>query len=143
MSAPPKHFFDDRKLNIIVCQLRNNNSQLNANIFNDHLIDFAKCPTCHCNETVDHFLPECCKYTHSRPILINLLLSHPDIYSSITITSNNLLEGNTNLSYDSNCNLCAMCYVMEYIKILKGSINVIIYFFFFITICFFYFLTLS
>ena len=48
--APPKHFlFGDRKLNIIACQLRNSKSQLNANLFNDHLIASAKCPNCSCD----------------------------------------------------------------------------------------------
>ena len=112
--APPKHYsFGNRKENIIICQLRNNKSQLKANLFADHLADSAVCPYCDNNETVDHFFLECPKHLHCRIMLINSLISQPNIYSSISITSNNLLAGNQILYHENNCLI--MKYVMEYI----------------------------
>lgn len=112
---PPKQFsFGNRRLNILTCQLRNDKSQLNLNLFNDHLSNSAKCQHCNCDESVDHFLFECPNYTDLRYNLINSLMSHPDIYSNITITSKDLLGNAPNLSYENNC--VVLSYVMEYIQ---------------------------
>ncbi|MCG8048538.1 MAG: reverse transcriptase domain-containing protein [Candidatus Thiodiazotropha endolucinida] len=114
-TASPKHYsFGDRKMNIVICQLRNHKSQLNLDLFNDHLTESPKCPHCNCHETLDHFLLKCSKYNSARTNLMNSLVCHPTIYSSISITADNIIAGSPELSYEDNCVLTS--YVYQYIK---------------------------
>lgn len=104
----------ERKANILLCQLRNSKSQLNQHLFNDHLSNTPNCAICNCPETTDHFLFQCQKYSTERMNLINALLIIPDVYSKISISSNDMLKGNADLSYDQNCML--FNYVINFIK---------------------------
>ena len=45
---------------------------------------------------------------------MNTLLSNPELYSKISISSNDLIKGNKDLSYEESCMLSD--YVMEFIK---------------------------
>ena len=45
---------------------------------------------------------------------MNSLLSNPELYSKISISSNDLIKGNKDLSYEESCMLSD--YVMEFIK---------------------------
>lgn len=65
-----------RDINIILCQLRNNVSNLNYDRFNDHLMES---PMCQCNqsvETISHYFFECNLYQNPRLVLIQHL-NHP------------------------------------------------------------------
>ena len=53
---PPTYFFDgERQSNILLCQLRNNKSQLNFDLKNDKLKDSPNCIHCQAPETKKHF----------------------------------------------------------------------------------------
>ena len=115
MKKSPKHYFyGDRKGNILLCQLRNSESQLNQDLFDDHLHNTPNCVTCNSPETIDHFLLHCPNYLAERITLMNTLLSNPELYSKISISSNDLIKGNKDLSYEESCMLSD--YVMEFIK---------------------------
>lgn len=112
---PPKYYsYGDRKLSIILCQLRNSKSQLNEDLFNDHLIDSPNCLNCNCPESAQHFLLKCPKFNNERMELINSLMSEPSIYSTISLSPRDLLSGNSNLSHEDNCTLIKL--VMSYIQ---------------------------
>ena len=97
-SIPPNYFAQcTRKENIILCQLRNSKSQLNGDLYQDHLSDLPNCIHCDCPETIDHFILKCPKYVNERIDLINSLITQPSIYENITICVNDLLFGNPNL----------------------------------------------
>ena len=103
---PPNYFAQcTRKENIILCQLRNSKSQLNGDLYQDHLSDSTNCIHCDCPETIDHFILKCPKYVNERIDLINSLITQPNIYENITICVNDLLFGNPNLSNEENCAL--------------------------------------
>lgn len=110
LPQPPKHYsHGKRKDNITLCQLRNSKSQLNLDLYNDHLSDS---PTCTCGATVEsthHFLLECPKYRDQRQELINALQYHPKIYETMTLNIENLLRGNSNLSFEDNCIILNYC----------------------------------
>lgn len=112
---PPKQYsHGERQANIILCQLRNSKSQLIQHLFNDHLNDNPNCTTCNVPETSEHFLFHCPKFSTERINMINTLLSKQDLYSKITISSNDMLKGNADLSYEENCIL--FDYVILFIK---------------------------
>ena len=59
-----------RKINIILCQLRNECSNLNYDLYRDHLNDT---PACRCGneyESAQHYIMYCPLYTEQRQILI-------------------------------------------------------------------------
>ena len=112
---PPKYFFDgERQSNILLCQLRNNKSQLNFDLKNDKLKDSPNCIHCQAPETKKHFLLECPQYQIQRNDLMNWLISKPHIYAYISITDNDLLCGNQAISDQNNAELLAA--VSRYIK---------------------------
>ena len=112
--SPPHFMKGIRKYNIIMCQLRNNKSSLNADLLNDHLQDNGLCTDCGVAETVQHYLLECSKYDEQRMQLINNLQGNKSIYEIISISVNDLLAGNLNLSNVQNSLLQDA--VIEYIK---------------------------
>lgn len=113
---PPKHFsYGSRSNNIIMCQLRNSKSQLNLDLFNDHLSDSSECACGAARESVCHYLLECPLYAGYRYQLINNLMSKPLVYAEISITIENLLHGNPSLSYFNNCFVfdCVASYIVK------------------------------
>ena len=103
---PPNYYFQgSRKENITMCQLRNSKSQLNQDLYNDHLKESPNCHLCDVPETIDHFILECPNHVTERTNLINSLIMKPNIYSKITICANNLLFENPELSCEENCQL--------------------------------------
>ncbi|MCG8045232.1 MAG: reverse transcriptase domain-containing protein [Candidatus Thiodiazotropha endolucinida] len=111
---PPKHFtYGERKYNIILCQLRNHKSQLEFDLFNDHLSENFIC-TCGAIETRHHYLLECPMFVEQRNELMNSLVSHPEIYGTIAINDTELVCGNTNLPVSLNKILYD--YVINYIR---------------------------
>ena len=92
-----KYFsYGNRKYNIILCQLRNSKSQLQSDLFQDHLSDLPTCSMCNAGvpETAQHFLFHCEKYEVKRLDLINSLLNSPTIYSNLKeLNAKNLLSG--------------------------------------------------
>ena len=100
---PPNYYgYGDRKSNILLCQLRNNKSQLNADLHRDHLLDSPNCNNCMVPETRNHFLFDCKKYKLQRVELMDWLNSRPNIYETITINDLDLLQGNSHLSDINN-----------------------------------------
>ena len=96
---PPNYYgYGDRKSNILLCQLRNNKSQLNADLHRDHLLDSPNCNNCMVPETRNHFLFDCKKYKLQRVELMDWLNSQPNIYETIAINDLDLLQGNSHLS---------------------------------------------
>ena len=115
----PNYYSDgERKSNILLCQLRNNKSQLNFDLFNYHLIDSSKCIHCQAPETRLHFLLECQHYKRQRNDLMNWLISNPEIYGPIKITENDLLCGNQAIS-DQKKKTKLLAAVARYIKSTK------------------------
>ena len=106
--------YGERKANILLCQLRNSKSQLNQDLFDDHLNDSPNCVTCNSPETTEHFLFLCPKFAAERMNLFNSLISNPEIYSKISVSSNDMLKGNSDSSYEENCAL--LNYVISFIK---------------------------
>ena len=98
-----------------MCQLRNSKSQLNYDLFNDHLPQSPECACGAVNESASHFLFECPLYASCRYELINTLMSKPIVYAEISITANELLFENSNLSYQNNCFIfdCVASYITK------------------------------
>lgn len=106
LPQPPKHYsYGKRKDNIIICQLRNSKSQLNLHLYDDHLADSPSCTCGAAVESTHHFLLECPNYRDQRQELINALQDHPHIYETMTLSTDNLLKGSLNLSFEDNCTI--------------------------------------
>lgn len=111
---PPKHYsYGERKFNIILCQLRNHKSQLQFDLFNDHLSEEFTC-NCGAIETRRHYLLECPLFADQRVELMNSLVSHPEIYRAITVDDSSLLFGSPELSIPLNNSLTTI--VINYIR---------------------------
>ena len=106
LPQPPKHYSYGKRINnIIVRQLRNAKSQLNLDLYNDHL---SNSPACICGATTEsaqHFFLECPRYIRQRQDLINALQIYPTIYETIKLNTEDLLKGNANLSFKDNCTI--------------------------------------
>ena len=104
--VPAKYFsYGSRRLNILMCQLRNSKSQLQSDLCHDHLADSAICNNCnaHVPETAQHFFFECSKYEAERYELIHTLIRYPVIYENLAIlNANNLLFGLPNMTLKDN-----------------------------------------
>ena len=104
--VPAKYFsYGSRRLNILMCQLRNSKSQLQSDLCHDHLADSAICNNCnaHVPETAQHFFFECSKYEAERYELIHTLIRYPIIYENLAIlNANNLLFGLPNMTLKDN-----------------------------------------
>ena len=85
----PKYFsYGNRKYNIILCQLRNSKSQLQSDLFQDHLSDLPTCGMCNAGvpETAQHFFFHCGSLQlgqvpypysisfHDRPVFFTLII---------------------------------------------------------------------
>ena len=69
--VPPYFLHGDRFLQIHHARLRNRCSNLNSDLFYNHLRDNASCNCGHPNEDVEHFLFRCPIYSNQRLILFN------------------------------------------------------------------------
>ena len=90
---------------MIVCQLRNAKSQLNLDLYNDHLSNSPACTCGATTESTQHFFLECPRYIRQRQDLINALQIYPTIYETIKLNTEDLLKGNSNLSFEDNCTI--------------------------------------
>lgn len=78
----------DRRVNIILCQLRNLCSNLNSHLYTDHLSDDTSCAFE--NETISHYFLECPLYDHHR---LSLFTSTSSYANHNHIDINILLQG--------------------------------------------------
>lgn len=108
VTVPPYYLDGNRFVSVIHARLRNKCSNLNNDLFNNHLnLD----PLCSClieNEDAEHFLLRCKKYEVQRFKLFNSTrIFHP-------LNIDTLLFGKTNLNYEENTVIFNA--VQEYIK---------------------------
>ncbi len=110
---PPKWFTTgNRKNNIIHTRLRNNVSDLNADLYKHKLAESPLCQCGHGEESAGHYFFDCILYTAQRAILINNL-SHISNQLNLDI----ILYGNAELSFGDNTDI-ATC-VQMFIKSTK------------------------
>ena len=93
----PLHFFHGRRyLSVIHTRLRNNCSNLNFDLYNNHLKDHPQCNFCNQIEDVEHFFFSCNNYRLQRIALFRSTRAfHP-------LSSNKLLYGCDSLDYEQN-----------------------------------------
>ena len=72
VKVPKYYYTGERKPQILHSRLRLGCSSLNADLFNNHIIDNDKC-SCGSAETADHYLLHCTNYTIQRRDTINTL----------------------------------------------------------------------
>ena len=64
---PPAQFeYSKRKENILLCQLRNFKSQLNLDLYNDHLSDSPSCSCGAPQESTNYYFLECPNYKEEK-----------------------------------------------------------------------------
>ena len=99
-----KYFsYGNRKYNII--RIRNSKSQLQRDLFKDHLSDLPTCGMCNASvpETAQHFFFYCEKYEVEILDLINSLLNSPTIYINLKeLNAKNLLSGIPEITIKDN-----------------------------------------
>ena len=95
-SSPSIYYFGQRKFNIIHAQLRMNCSNLNAHLYNLHVIDSPSCVCSHHVEDTVHFFFQCPLYYTQR-------LKLRDVVNRFTeFKIETLLHGDDSISYDDN-----------------------------------------
>lgn len=89
----------DRKYNILLCQLRNSSSNLNSDLYRDHLLDSPACVCGNPYETVDHFFLNCNKYDDLRETLQDKLfdINHNHYTLDILLSGCDDCDEQTNL----------------------------------------------
>ena len=92
-----------RQINIILCQLRNNASNLNYDKYNDHLIDSPLCGCGQSNETALHYFFYCNLYLDIRPTLLHNIHNNDHNHHTLKV----LLHGCSLCNDDINNNLIA------------------------------------
>ena len=98
ITQPPSYYSSGpRKMNIIICQLRNNVSNLNDHLFRAHLSDSSQCPCGDAVEDCFHYFYVCPLYMRHRIIMFQDLRRYRDI-----LNLEILLQGSDNLSLDEN-----------------------------------------
>ena len=111
---PNKLFdFGNRKCNIVHCQLRNNASNLNADLKSHFLRDSAACDCCgHHTENSFHYFFKCPEFADHRT---KLLSSINEMLLPIPLTLNLLLHGDKCLSFTDNENVFEIVqkYILE------------------------------
>ena len=100
----------NRKINIILCQLRNSASNLNFDLFNSHLNDNPACTCGYPVEDPTHFFFHCPFYTIQRQLLLNSLSALND---SLPLTIDTFLKGSYTL--DANMNKSILDMVQRFI----------------------------
>ena len=105
----PKYFFvGQRKLSIIHTRIRNKCSDLNYDLFSNHLRPDCACSCGYPIEDAEHYLFQCTQYTVSRRQLFNVLRRF------LPLNVNTLLFGSENLTFEDNSTLFLA--VQSYIK---------------------------
>ena len=98
---PNLYLFGNRYLSIIHARIRNNCSNLNNDLFLNHL---KSDPICVCGtgaENTEHFFFKCNRYSDKRAILFQSTMAfHP-------LNTKKLLFGDESLNYNDNCLLFA------------------------------------
>ena len=101
VNKPPSHYSSgQRKHNIILCQLRNEVSDLNHHLFQSHLSESSRCACGNDTEDNYHYFFICPLYTRERLVLFHDLenyLPQPDL--------DLLLCGSGDLSSEENVHL--------------------------------------
>ncbi len=93
----PAHFLHgNRQMSIIHTRLRNKCSNLNYDLFTNHVSDSNLCLHCSVPETVDHFFFHCERFNTERIYLFR------ETHDFHPISSNTLLFGKSNLNYEQN-----------------------------------------
>lgn len=92
--------FGNRKANIIHCQIRNNASNLNADLFNHFLCENSICDMCgYVSENAYHYFFVCPHYDAQRQVFIQLI---SNLHLDIPISLDLLLYGDSSLPYKEN-----------------------------------------
>ena len=105
----PKYFFvGQRKLSIIHTRIRNKCSDLNYDLFSNHLRPDCACSCGYPIEDTEHYLFQCTQYTVSRRQLFNELRR----FLPLNVTT--LLFGSENLTFEDNSTIFLA--VQSYIK---------------------------
>ena len=84
VKIPSYYYQGDRKSQILHTRLRLGCSSLNADLFNNHIIDTDKC-SCGSTETADHYLVHCTNYVMQRRETIDTL--------NVAVNTETLLKG--------------------------------------------------
>ena len=88
----------NRLENVLHCQLRNNCSNLNADLFSHYLQDFSNCLYCDSEwEDPKHFFMHCAKYHSQREKLFHYMYTN-----AIPVNINNILYGCEDISHKEN-----------------------------------------
>jgi len=88
--------FGKRYISVLHARIRNGCSDLNFDLYNNHLRDSPQCDCSERLETSDHYFFQCNKYNAKRVLLFQTTRSlHP-------LNINLLLQGGEQLSYDDN-----------------------------------------
>ena len=98
---PKKYYnYGSRKMNILHCQLRNNASNLNADLFNHFLKEDKSCDMCgFSSETSYHYFMNCPKYCMQRQ---NLIQNFNTLQLPMPLCLQLILNGDNNLTYNQN-----------------------------------------
>ena len=107
-------YIGPRKYNTLLCQLRNNASNLNSDLFNDHLLDSSVCRCRYENENAQHYLFECPLYTVSRNRLIENIAQIGTYLDHDHLNLETLLYGC--MICNANTNLALLNSVFEYLQ---------------------------
>jgi hypothetical protein len=76
--VPPHFFTGPRHLSILLARIRNNCSNLNSDLYKNHLVNSPNCSCGNGNEDAAHYLIYCPKYNVQRTALFNSLRQfHP------------------------------------------------------------------
>jgi hypothetical protein len=103
INKPPAwYYYGKRKLNILLCQLRNECSPLNDDLFQNHIRTESHCTCGAATENAEHFLLYCPLYNNHRETLFTELLQEISIFQ---INSKMLLFGDHQLPAMCNCNI--------------------------------------
>ncbi len=113
--VPDFFFIGERKFSVYHARIRNHCSNLNADLFQNHLRDT---PTCQCgfrNENAEHFFRHCNIFQMQRTNLFAALRQF------LPISTDTFLFGNTSLSTEENTRIFTE--VQQFIKLTKRFDN--------------------
>ncbi len=110
----------DRFLSVMHARMRNNCSNLNSDLCNNHLRDDPYCDCVEVVEDAEHYLFQCPKFQRQRIILLQSLQRF------LPFTTSELLKGKTELSYLDNCAIFSaiQLYIKSTKRLLKLTIHV-------------------
>ena len=97
--VPIYYIHGNRKLSILHVRLRNHCSNLNFDLYNNHIRDNPLCDCLRNVESAEHFFFECTRFVAQRTVLFNGTRQfHP-------LNISTLLYGNEDLPLESNFNI--------------------------------------